>query len=158
MSGIRTAVALLAATVIAGGVLAHAAQQQPARGTSTSSTTASQPARQGGATAAPAPVVSQPAQGQGQTPSPLPLSQTVRERGSSVTPSFEGWYQGKDGNNYALMGYFNRNTKQELDIPVGPNNHIDPGGPDQGQPTHFQTGRQRGTFTVKLPKDIATRK
>ena len=27
------------------------------------------------------------------------------------------------------VGYFNRNTKQELDIPIGPANRIEPGGP-----------------------------
>jgi len=97
-------------------------------------------------------------QGIGQTPSGLPLSQTVRERGSSVTGAFEGWYYGKDGNSYALVGYFNRNTKQEFDIPIGPNNRIEPGGPDQGQPTHFLPGRQWGVFSVKLPKDFGTKK
>ena len=78
-------------------------------------------------------------QGQGQTPSPLPLSQPIRERGSSVTGAYEGWYRNKDGSVSLLVGYFNRNTKQELDIPIGPNNRIEPGGPDQGQPTHFLT-------------------
>jgi hypothetical protein len=97
-------------------------------------------------------------QGIGQTPSGLPLSQTVRERGSSVTGAYEGWFYGKDGNTYALVGYFNRNTKQEFDIPIGPNNRIEPGGPDQGQPTHFLPGRQWGLFTVKLPKDLGTKR
>jgi hypothetical protein len=97
-------------------------------------------------------------QGVGQTPSPLPLSQTVRERGSSVTGAYEGWFYGKDGDPYALVGYFNRNLKQEFDIPVGPNNNIDPGGPDLGQPTHFLAGRQWGVFAIKLPKDLGDRK
>jgi len=97
-------------------------------------------------------------QGIGQSPGGLPLSQTVRERGSSVTGAFEGWYFGKDGNSYALVGYFNRNTKQEFDIPIGPNNRIEPGGPDQGQPTHFSAGRQWGVFSVRLPKDLGTKK
>jgi len=97
-------------------------------------------------------------QGIGQTPGGLPLSQSVRERGSSVTGAYEGWFYGKDGNSYALVGYFNRNTKQEFDIPVGPNNRIEPGGPDQGQPTHFLPGRQWGVFTVKLPRDLGTKK
>src|SRR2546425_897164 len=79
-------------------------------------------------------------QGVGQTPGGLPLSQSIRERGSSLTGAYEGWFYGKDGATYALVGYFNRNTKQEFEIPVGPNNHIDPGGPDQGQPTHFLSG------------------
>jgi hypothetical protein len=150
MSGIRTAVAVLTATVVAGGALAGAAQQ-PAR----ASAPAPAQGRASGAAAAPGP---SPQSGTGQTPSPLPLSQTVRDRGTSVTGSFEGWYHGKDGNDYASLGYFNRNTKQELDIPVGPNNRIEPGGPDLGQPTHFLTGRQRGVFALKLPKDLGTKK
>jgi hypothetical protein len=97
-------------------------------------------------------------QGIGQTPGGLPLSQSIRERGSSVTGAYEGWYYGKDGNTYALVGYFNRNTKQEFDIPIGANNRIEPGGPDQGQPTHFLPGRQWGVFSVKLPKDLGTKK
>src|SRR5437773_9546071 len=97
-------------------------------------------------------------QGIGQTPSPLPLTQTVRERGSSVTPAFEGWYYEKDGTQRVLVGYFNRNTKQEFDIPPGPDNRVEPGGPDMGQPTHFSPGRQWGVFTIKLPKDFGDRK
>src|SRR5438128_9606489 len=72
-------------------------------------------------------------QGQGQSPSPLPLSNSVREKGSSVTGAYEGWYRDKDGSVRALVGYFNRNTKQELDIPIGPNNRIEPGGPDRSE-------------------------
>jgi hypothetical protein len=97
-------------------------------------------------------------QGVGQTPSPLPLTQTVRERGSSVTPAFEGWYYEKDGTQRLLVGYFNRNTKQEFDIPAGPDNRVEPGGPDMGQPTHFSPGRQWGVFTIKLPKDFGDKK
>ena len=94
-------------------------------------------------------------QGLGQAPSPLPLSNPVRERGSSVTGAYEGWYRDKDGSVSVLVGYFNRNTKQELDIPIGPNNRIEPGGPDRGQPTHFQTGRQWGVFSFKAPANFA---
>jgi len=97
-------------------------------------------------------------QGQGQNPSQLPLSLGLREKGSSLTGAFEGWYHDRDGSIRVLVGYMNRNTKQEFDIPVGPNNKIEPGGPDQGQPTHFQSGRQWGVFTVRLPKDIGDRK
>jgi hypothetical protein len=97
-------------------------------------------------------------QGTGQGPAPWPLSQSVRERGSSVTGAFEGWFYNKDGSVSMLVGYFNRNTKQEFDIPVGPNNRIEPGGPDQGQPTHFGTGRQYGIFVIKAPKDFGQKK
>ncbi|MBI1874325.1 MAG: hypothetical protein HYZ58_15800 [Acidobacteria bacterium] len=96
--------------------------------------------------------------GQGQTPSPLPLTHSIRERGSSVTGAYEGWYPNKDGSISLLVGYFNRNTKQELDIPPGPDNRIEPGGLDQGQPTHFLTGRQWGVFTIKVPKDFGDKK
>jgi hypothetical protein len=97
-------------------------------------------------------------QGVGQTPSQFPLSQSIRERGSSITGALEGWYFAKDGSQYILVGYFNRNLKQEFDIPTGPSNRIEPGDPDQGQPTHFLTGRQWGVFTIKVPKDFGTKK
>ena len=142
-----TAGAVLAASVIVGGVLL--AGQQPAPGAQTPSTSRAQTLQR---TMPPQPV------GQGQNPSPLPLTGSIRSKGTSVTPALEGWYHGKDGNDYVLLGYFNRNTAQELDIPIGPNNHIDPGGPDQGQPTHFLTGRQMGVFTVKVPKDFGNKK
>jgi hypothetical protein len=96
--------------------------------------------------------------GQSGLPSQFPLSNTVRERGSSITGALEGWYFNKDGSVSILVGYFNRNTKQEFDIPVGPNNHIDPGGPDLGQPTHFGPGRQYGIFSIKVPKDFGQKK
>jgi hypothetical protein len=107
------------------------------------------------ALAGPASIVAQ--SGQGQLPSSLPLSLGLRERGSSVTGAFEGWYRTKDGV-ALLVGYMNRNSKQEFDIPVGPNNRIEPSGPDLGQPTHFQSGRQWGIFTIKLPKDFGDKK
>jgi hypothetical protein len=74
--------------------------------------------------------------------------------GQSVTPAFEGWYRNPDGSANILIGYYNRNTKEILDIPVGPNNRIEPGGPDRGQPTHFLTGRQWGVFTLTVPKSF----
>ncbi len=84
----------------------------------------------------------------------LPLA-PPREAGQSITPAYEGWYKNDDGTFSLLVGYYNRNTKQTLDIPVGPNNRIEPGEPDQGQPTHFETGRQWGVFIIKVPKDFA---
>ena len=52
------------------------------------------------------------------------------------------------------FGYLNRNWVQELSIPVGPNNSVEPGGPDRGQPTFFYTRTQRNLFTVVVPKDF----
>ena len=87
----------------------------------------------------------------------LPL-QPARESGQSITAAFEGWYQNSDGSYTLLLGYFNRNLKETLDIPVGPNNRIEPGGPDQGQPTHFLPRRQWGVFTIKVPKDFGDKR
>jgi hypothetical protein len=80
------------------------------------------------------------------------------DSGQSVTAAFEGWYKNPDGTFNILLGYYNRNLKQDLDIPIGPNNRISPGPPDQGQPTHFVTGRQWGMFTVTVPKDFGDKK
>jgi hypothetical protein len=79
------------------------------------------------------------------------------ERGASVTPAFEGWYQNSDGSFTFLVGYYNRNSKQTLEIPVGPNNKVEPGPLDQGQPTFFESGRQWGVFTIKVPKDFGAK-
>jgi hypothetical protein len=87
----------------------------------------------------------------------LPL-EPLHETGASVTGAFEGWFKNPDGTFSLLLGYYNRNSKQELDIPVGPNNRIDGGGPDLGQPTHFQTGRHWGMFTVRVPADFGKNK
>ena len=80
----------------------------------------------------------------------LPL-EPLRDSGQSVTPAYEGWFKNADGTITLLAGYFNRNLAQEVDVPVGPNNHVDPGGPDRGQPTHFLTHRQWGMFTIVVP-------
>lgn len=76
--------------------------------------------------------------------------------GQSVSPAYEGWMPAPDG--YTLyFGYMNTNWLQELDIPVGPDNAIEPGGPDQGQPTHFYPRRNPFLFTIKVPKDLGTK-
>jgi hypothetical protein len=87
----------------------------------------------------------------------LPL-EPFRDSGASVTGALEGWYKNSDGSFSILVGYFNRNQKQIIDIPVGTDNHIDPGGPDQGQPTHFLPRRQWGVFTVTVPKDFGNKR
>jgi hypothetical protein len=78
----------------------------------------------------------------------------VREAGQSVSPAFEGWYKNRDGTYALSFGYFNRNSKEVVEIPVGPNNSISPGPVDRGQPTHFQPRRHWGVFTVNLPADF----
>ena len=93
----------------------------------------------------------------GQTRGPAPAD-PVKDSGQSVTGAFEGWYQNPDGTFSLLAGYFNRNGRETLAIPVGPNNRIEPGGPDQGQPTYFLPRRQWGVFTIRVPKDFGNKK
>ncbi len=73
-------------------------------------------------------------------------------RGQNVSPAFEGWEENPDGTRYFVFGYMNRNWEEELDVPVGPENTIEPGGPDFGQPTHFLPRRNRFAFRVPVPK------
>jgi hypothetical protein len=91
-----------------------------------------------------------------QQPNVLPLG-PAKERGASVTPAYEGWYKNDDGSFSMLIGYYNRNSKEPLTIPIGPNNRIEPGDPDQGQPTYFEVGRQWGVFVIKVPKDFGNK-
>jgi hypothetical protein len=73
--------------------------------------------------------------------------------GQPVWPAFEGWEKNDDGSLSFLFGYMNDNWQQEFDLPVGPDNAIEPGGPDRGQPTHFQPRRNRFVFKVRVPRD-----
>src|SRR5688572_17678022 len=86
------------------------------------------------------------------------VMEPLKDSGLNVYPAFEGWYQNPDGTYTLLIGYYNRNKKQILDVPVGPQNRIEPGGPDQGQPTHFLVGRGWGTTAIKVPKDFGDKK
>jgi len=77
-----------------------------------------------------------------------------KQFGASVTPAFEGWYDNADGSHTFLIGYYSRNTVAEVDVPIGPNNHFEPGNPDMGQPTHFLPSRHYGMFTFTMPKEF----
>ena len=70
--------------------------------------------------------------------------------GQIVAPVYEGWFKAGD-EIYALYGYFNPNTQEIVDVPVGPNNKVESGALDQGQPTRFYPGRQHGVFAMVVP-------
>jgi hypothetical protein len=98
-------------------------------------------------------------EGQGVKPPPSGvLAEPPGNSGGPIYATFEGWGPLKDGTNALLLGYFNRNKTQTIDIPIGPENSIEPGGPDYGQPTHFLTGRQYGMFAITVPKDFGNKK
>ena len=55
-------------------------------------------------------------------------SAQVTATGQDVAPVFEGWEQNADGTFNLVFGYFNRNWEEEVDVPIGPENSIEPGG------------------------------
>lgn len=77
----------------------------------------------------------------------------------SVAPVFHGWLENPDGTFDLYFSYINRNWQEELDIPIGPGNHIqpDPFGPDGGQPTHFYPRSNRWIFAVRVPEDFGSK-
>jgi hypothetical protein len=77
--------------------------------------------------------------------------------GLNIAPVYEGWEQNADGSFDLLFGYFNRNWNEWINVPVGTANDIQPGGPDQGQPTHFLPRRNQFVFRIRVPKDFGNR-
>ena len=74
--------------------------------------------------------------------------------GQEVVPAYEGWEQNEDGSFNLVFGTMNRNWEEELHIPIGPGNSIQPGGPDHGQPTWFLPRRNRFLFRIRVPADF----
>ena len=74
--------------------------------------------------------------------------------GQNIAPAYEGWQENADGSFDLVFGYMNRNWEEVLDVPIGPDNNIEPGGRDQGQPTRFYPRRNRFTFRVRVPADF----
>jgi hypothetical protein len=100
------------------------------------------------------------AQQRGVDPDILNDTQIQYNRGLHVAPIYEGWYRNPDGSIDMWFGYLNLNWEEVLHVPVGPDNRVDPGGPDQGQPTVFTprrgtggafTRRESYVFSVRLP-------
>jgi hypothetical protein len=73
--------------------------------------------------------------------------------GQNIQPVFEGWTKNPDGGFVMYFGYLNRNHVEELSVPIGPDNSVEPGGPDRAQPTYFYPRFNRRVFTVTVPND-----
>jgi autonomous glycyl radical cofactor GrcA len=87
-------------------------------------------------------------------------TQTARftySTGQTVSPAYEGWWPNEDGSFTLFFGYMNSNWLEEFDVPIGPDNSLEPGGPDQGQPTHFYPRRNPFLFTIRVPKDFGSK-
>jgi hypothetical protein len=93
--------------------------------------------------------------------SPLALA-NILPSGQPVIPIFESWYPNPDGTIAFSFGYINLNSEEALDIPLGPDNLIEPRKFDGFQPTHFEVapkaqarfGRHQSVFIVTVPKDF----
>jgi len=81
------------------------------------------------------------------------IPQTKFARGQNIVPSFDGWLRNADGSFTMVFGYLNRNYEEELVIPAGPDNKLEPGLPDRGQPTYFLPRRHAWVFRVRVPAD-----
>src|SRR6202521_6410568 len=70
------------------------------------------------------------------------LVQLRHASGQGVAPVYEGFDVNPDGSYNMWFGYMNRNYEEEVDLPVGPDNTLEPG-VDRGQPTHFAPRRHK---------------
>jgi hypothetical protein len=83
--------------------------------------------------------------------------------GEAVAPMFNGWIKNEDDSVTMVFGFANQNREDLVDIPFGPNNHIEPEQFDGVQPTHFPVYsrrgfvgiQERGAFAVTVPADMA---
>jgi hypothetical protein len=91
---------------------------------------------------------------------PLALA-NILASGQPVIPLFEAWIKNPDDTITFSFGYLNMNLEEELDIPLGPDNFIEPRKFDGLQPTHFdvatkepnRNSRQQAVFSVVVPPD-----
>jgi len=86
-----------------------------------------------------------------------PVSAQAPARGQNIAPAYEGFWRNADGTFDLMFGYYNRNWEEEIDIPVGPGNTLDPGGADQGQPTHFFPRRNQFVFKIRVPANFGNK-
>jgi hypothetical protein len=84
----------------------------------------------------------------------LQLKDFERDTGATVAPIYHGWESNADGTASMYFGYLNRNWKEEVDIPLGPDNFFEPGPQDHGQPAHFRTRLRKNIFWITVPKDF----
>ena len=100
-----------------------------------------------------------------QAPRQWPLAPLPPD-GQRVAPFFDGFYENADGTITLSFGYSNLNRDETIEIPLGPDNFIEPKQFDGRQPTSFPVSpasgdpnaaasgrrdRERGVFTVTVP-------
>ena len=88
---------------------------------------------------------------------------TRKASGDLVAPMFNGWIKNEDGSVTLVYGFVNRNREEIVDIPLGPDNRLEPAQFDGVQPTHFPVYsrggfvglQERGVFAVTVPAEMA---
>jgi hypothetical protein len=88
----------------------------------------------------------------------------LRRAGQPVIPLFDGWYPNQDGSYNLCFGYYNLNTEEVIDVPLGPDNFIEPKQFDGVQPTHFRLSsdslgyiRHWCVFSINVPASFGGR-
>lgn len=88
---------------------------------------------------------------------------TPAASGEAVAPMFNGWVKNEDGSTTMVFGFANQNREAIVDVPLGPNNKLEPEQFQGAQPTHFPVYnrggfvgiQERGAFAVTVPADMA---
>ena len=62
----------------------------------------------------------------------------IRGAGGPPIPLFEGWFPNNDGTHTLCFGYYSMNTDDDVFIPLGPNNRVEPTQYDGLQPDFFE--------------------
>ena len=83
--------------------------------------------------------------------------------GEIVAPMFNGWIMNEDRSVTMIFGFANQNRTADVDVPLGPNNKLEPAQFQGAQPTHFPVYnrggfvgiQERGAFAVTVPADMA---
>ena len=89
----------------------------------------------------------------------------LKTSGDLVAPFFDGWYDNGDGTVTYVFGFMNRNVEEVVDIPLGPNNYLEPARYDGVQPTHFpvydpvvsrerRTATRSATIATDIPRGL----
>jgi hypothetical protein len=84
----------------------------------------------------------------------------IRPAGGPVVPIYDGWYQNPDGTYTLCFGYYSVNSEEDLTIPLGPDNFIEPREYDGLQPDYFERIPERPfayrrrycAFSVRVPE------
>jgi hypothetical protein len=82
--------------------------------------------------------------------------------GGPIVPIFDGWYTNADGSHTLCFGYYSMNYREDVTIPRGPNNFVEPSEYSGLEPDFFEhipdrpyTYRRRYcVLPVQVPADF----